>query len=424
MDAHSPRTSTTSSRPDKETISQRCRPLVLCFDGMGEQIDKNNTNISQLFAMLSKDNCNKQMVYYQTSIGTYTAKDVFGGVSSSVVQTLDSVFPETIDDHLKDAYEFLMENYYAGDKICVFGFSRGAYTARALVGMLLKVGLLPPSNIRHIGYAYKVFLQGGKADEGQARDFKECFSINVGVEFVGIWDSFGPWGVSGANISFAGHNNTIKTIRHALSLDERRALFQTNLWASTETTDTDVQEVWFAGCHSDVGGGTLSEKPEKAGRSVPPEACPSLSRISLRWMIRECFKAQTGILFSAELLHGLGMDIDLLSSLTEHTSEEKEDVFSVISPREKEEELRDALIPIKDQLKSMRHWWLLEVLPLRRRSTTDNDRQVRRIVVNLWRPRQISQQSKGTRIHRSVETKMAAGYKPKAKWEAEPSWVD
>lgn len=106
-----------------------------------------------------------------------------------------------------DGYEFLMQNCkfdagrarrpYAhqipfrtdmdGDRICIFGFSRGAYTARALAGMLHKVGLLPASNHQQVPFAYKMFTRADPLGWEQSNAFKEAFSIDVTIEFIGVW---------------------------------------------------------------------------------------------------------------------------------------------------------------------------------------------------------------------------------------------
>ena len=75
----------------------------------------------------------------------------------------------------------------AGDKICLFGFSRGAYIASALAGMLHKVGLLPPWNIQQVPFAYKMYKSGGDDQDLQRKEFKNHFSIHVDIDFIGVW---------------------------------------------------------------------------------------------------------------------------------------------------------------------------------------------------------------------------------------------
>lgn len=83
-------------------------------------------------------------------------------------------------------YEFLMNNYCNGDKISIFGFSRGAYTARALAGMLTKVGLLPRDNTEQVPFAWKMYTDTGK-DANLAAGFKQSFCRSVEIDFLGVW---------------------------------------------------------------------------------------------------------------------------------------------------------------------------------------------------------------------------------------------
>ncbi|KAF4596095.1 hypothetical protein EYR38_007469 [Pleurotus pulmonarius] len=113
-------------------------PPVHPFDGTGDQFDEDNSNIVQLFSLLKKDNSDVQMVYYQAGIGTYTSPNIATPLMAKMSKTLDEMVAWNLDRHVMDGYEFLMQNYKADDRICIFGFSRGAYTARALAGMIHK----------------------------------------------------------------------------------------------------------------------------------------------------------------------------------------------------------------------------------------------------------------------------------------------
>ncbi|KIN92623.1 hypothetical protein M404DRAFT_810028, partial [Pisolithus tinctorius Marx 270] len=193
-------------------------------------------------------------------------------------------------------------------------------TTGILTGSRLhKVGLLPRCNHQQVQFAYEMYSRDDREGWRQSRAFKKAFSIDVNVEFVGVWDTINCIGIVPRRLPFTRSNNKIRYFRHALSLDEQRARFIPSFWHQTietnndtqavrqgetphtwcedleyrfsqSTTPTDAQEVWFAGCHRDVGGG-----------AVKNGARHSLSRISLRWMIRECFKARTGILFQRSM---------------------------------------------------------------------------------------------------------------------------
>ncbi|KAI0829012.1 hypothetical protein BC628DRAFT_1337562 [Trametes gibbosa] len=204
------------------------RTLVLCFDGTGDQFDSDNSNVVKFFSLLKKDDRREQMVYYQTGIGTYTTPQVTTAVGRAFSKTLDEMVAWNLDAHVMSGYEFLMQNYEAGDKICLFGFSRGAYTARALAGMLHKVGLLPPDNFQQIPFAYKMYSRTDALGWKQSTAFKKAFSIDVDIEFIGVWDTVCSVGVIPHRLPFTTSNTAIRTFRHALSLDERRAKFKAN----------------------------------------------------------------------------------------------------------------------------------------------------------------------------------------------------
>lgn len=84
-------------------------------------------------------------------------------------------------------YSFLMDNYRNGDKISIFGFSRGAYTARALAGMLTKVGLLPKDNTEQVPFAWQWYTKTDATSLIQAEGFKKVFARSVEIDFLGVW---------------------------------------------------------------------------------------------------------------------------------------------------------------------------------------------------------------------------------------------
>jgi len=506
------------------------RTLVLCFDGTGDQFDADNSNIVQLFSMLKKDDRTQQMVYYQAGIGTYTSPQVATPLMAKLSKTLDEMVAWNLDAHVMDGYEFLMQNYEAGDKICLFGFSRGAYTARALAGMIHKVGLLPACNHQQVPFAYRMFTDTSETGWAQSTAFKKAFSIDVDIEFIGVFDTVCSVGIIPHTLPFVTSNTAVKTFRHAVSLDERRAKFKANLFnrptkkeqqlgtkegdmpkagadpslqeaiahqmeeaaakahaahphkkrpgnkqrelerqfsmAETSSLETDVLEVWFAGCHCDIGGG-----------SVPNDTRHSLARIPLRWMIRQCFLTNTGIRFHAELLKTVGLDPESLWPVVKerpemittsprvpppatlsstikssHTRESTQTLInyanegaSTSAPSigysgaadlgmltEEEEDLADALSPIYDQLSLKWGWWLLEVLPLKHKvQREDDDLWINDYYLNLGRGRKIPKQKRrGFYVHRTVKLRREAEgleggkYEPKAHFKVDPTWVD
>jgi len=497
------------------------RTLVLCFDGTGDQFDSDNSNVVQFVSLLAKKDRYKQMVYYQAGIGTYTSPQIAGRVSSAVYKTLDAMVATDLDAHVMAGYEFLMQNYIAGDKICIFGFSRGAYTARSLAGMIHKVGLLTPDNRQQVPFAYKMYTTKTKKGWSQATPFKRAFAIDVKIEFLGVWDTVDSVGLIPKRLPFTTSNKHVRNFRHAVSLDEHRAKFRANLWnrpnaheadlgthsddeekvvhsappllkhnfsTSTSSTSngdrkldnldekysekgeihskkaeqpwtTDIEEVWFAGCHADVGGGSVKNKTPN-----------SLARIPLRWMVRECFKARTGIMFRSQGLRDIGLDPSMLypevkprpppllvgsrsyqevpkepSLIRRWLSRDKSEdaatrkATSSESDRvppgsEEEEDLKDALSPIYDQLELKRSWWILEYIPLNFRYQKGNNEWVNFVALNFGKQRFIpKQQTWGVKVHRTVKSRMDAAppegkkkkkYSPKPYLAVEPTWID
>ncbi|KAJ6551625.1 hypothetical protein B0H19DRAFT_1073287 [Mycena capillaripes] len=309
------------------------RTLIVLLDGTGDKDDKDATNIVLLHEMLYNGkkhpaNDNKQLVHYKPGIGADTTES-YRGVAYYLyrkAKTLtDQAVATSFDVHLIEAYNWLAKKYQDGDKICIFGFSRGAYTARALAGMLNAMGLLIKKEAASAEEVYTLYKKHHSLpSEEKARDIawvalqEEWKSYRTRrkvktpfVEFLGCWDSVNSVGMFD-NISLAhtATNNIVRTFRHALALDERRTKFRKNLWRKPSVVEnsqpngdicpwvvTDVEEVWFAGCHCDVGGG-----------SVLNGTRPNLAHIPLRWMIRECFKARTGMIFSAAELAKLGIE--------------------------------------------------------------------------------------------------------------------
>ncbi|KAG8876165.1 hypothetical protein FRB97_004372, partial [Tulasnella sp. 331] len=114
------------------------RTLILCFDGTTNEFGTDNTNVIKLFQLLKKDDPGTQLVYYQPGIGTYERPGTTMGIYLKISEILDEAFAWYLDAHIMGGYSFLMQHYRKGDRICLFGFSRGAYTARSLAGMLHK----------------------------------------------------------------------------------------------------------------------------------------------------------------------------------------------------------------------------------------------------------------------------------------------
>ena len=263
--------------------------IVVCCDGTGNEFGDNNSNVVKLCSMLVTNE--RQVTYYHPGVGTMgspTARTQLGK-GWDVVRGL--AFGYGITDNIADAYRYLMETYEAEDRIFLFGFSRGAYTARALGGLLHMFGLLHPGNEGLIPYITEKFATHTKQAQGMthtfqvAEGFKRTYCQDVLLHFVGVWDTVSSvgWISDPLVIPYTANNPIMKTGRHAVSLDERRCFFRDNLWGPPlQPSDPayrvpqDIKQVWFAGVHSDVGGSY-------------PEGESGLSKITLEWMLREAW---------------------------------------------------------------------------------------------------------------------------------------
>ncbi|THH01373.1 hypothetical protein EW026_g1303 [Hermanssonia centrifuga] len=378
--------------------------------------------------MLKKDDRRQQMVYYQAGIGTYTSPHIATPIVNKMSKIMDGAVAWNLSAHVLAGYEFLMQNYEAGDKICIFGFSRGAYTARALAGMISTVGVLPACNHQQVPFAYKMYKT---KNWHQTSKFRETFSMDVPIEFLGVWDTVSSVGIIGRSLPFTMQCRTLKTFRHAISADERRAKFKPNLFRHPGDSpwQTDVREVWFAGCHCDVGGG-----------SVKNDVDHNLARIPLRWMIRECFRTNTGILFLTKSLRDISLDPE---SLYPEVIVRPEPLFTppilpAVAKKQKralteeEADAIDALCPIYDQLRMKPFWWMLEVMPVKRWVRTEEKKWLKEYTfMNLGRGRKLYREgSDGLFLHRTMKIRMEAldlkdgPYLPRAKFQTEPTWVD
>jgi uncharacterized protein (DUF2235 family) len=257
------------------------RNIILCFDGTNNEYAAVNTNVVKIYAMLDRTNIN-QFAYYQPGIGTFAPPGVWGKFKKWFITRLDLAIAWLLEDHVCDGYRFLMRYHQDGDQIFVIGFSRGSYTARALAGMIHKVGLLSQGNEELVPFAWNTYKT--KQDPGVAEGFKQTFCKDIKIKFLGLFDTVSSvgWAWQPQYLPYTANNPSVEVVRHAVALDERRSYFVQNLWG--KDPPTDVKQVWFAGVHCDIGGGYI-------------EADCGLSKLSLQWMIDQA-KA-SGVRFDA-----------------------------------------------------------------------------------------------------------------------------
>lgn len=291
------------------------RNIVICLDGTSNEPESGTTNVARLYAVAAKSD--SQVVYYDPGVGTMGARGAVTPLAKRATVFAGLVIGYGVRDNLEEAYTFLMQQHRQGDRIFVFGFSRGAYTARALTGMLRTVGLLRPGAENLVPYAVKLYTKGGKHQDNREshappvplteaerkeeqaywkvrRDFAARFgnpdfphsfdTRQHQVHFLGVWDTVKSIGWLNwrarwqeAQWPFTRKIVNVGTARHALAIDERRRPFPAYRF-HPEIESVDQQEMWFAGVHSDVGG------------HFPDDH--RLSDIALSWMVEEARAAE------------------------------------------------------------------------------------------------------------------------------------
>lgn len=273
------------------------------------------SNVLKLYRILQKTP--SQRVYYNPGIGTIGQQDAW----QRALQKVRGVFGLTtgygLDDEVLNAYRFLMSTYEKGDKLYFFGFSRGAYTVRVLAAFMHVMGLLPRDQLNLATYAFTAYKKAsadigsqqtganglGSGDDDStpleaAWDFSRVAGGEpVPIEFIGVWDTVASVIVprwdrlvpSLQMLRFTRTNPSVRNFRQAIAIDERRRMFRLNRWTDPQehrpnayqpnsTIAQSIRQVWFAGVHSDVGGGYQ-------------ESESGLAKFPLIWMINQASKA-------------------------------------------------------------------------------------------------------------------------------------
>ena len=261
--------------------------IIICCDGTWsspDQKSKDNkprpTNVAKLFEAISPYDMggNPQIVHYIPGVGTRRWERIKGGG-----------FGYGISDNIREGYKVICSNYEEGDRIFLFGFSRGAYAARSIAGFIHNLGIIRRVNIYKLNEAYQYYRDKTpewKPGSEKSDAYQKAYGWpSKDIHFVGVWDTVGSLGVPyGVVLSWiidklfqCGFHDTklsssIQSACHAVAIDERRWPFRPTLWQlgpSHVSHASDFEERWFKGVHSDVGGGY-------------PET--GLSDIALDWM--------------------------------------------------------------------------------------------------------------------------------------------
>jgi uncharacterized protein (DUF2235 family) len=260
--------------------------LVMCCDGTWNSPDQLNsgqpapTNVTRLaLAMSSSDAAGvAQRLFYHRGVGTNRGQRLRGGA-----------FGLGLARDVRDTYRFLVENFEPGDELFFFGFSRGAFTARSTAGFVRNSGILRPEHADRISDAYALYHSRQAHPRGvEATLFRRSYSYETRIRFIGVWDTVGALGIPLTGLPVADLYNrryqfhdtdlstTVDAAFQALAIDEKRGPFRPAIWnRQASPVPQDVEQVWFAGVHCDVGGGYADH---------------ALSDIPLLWMVDKATK--------------------------------------------------------------------------------------------------------------------------------------
>ncbi len=267
------------------------RNLVVCCDGTGNIWgNDSDTNVVKLARLLLKNN--QQILYYDPGVGTSNSYPSIGWINqikSRAIKILGLALGGGIYENIGQAYGFLVEHYQPGDHVFLFGFSRGAFTARCVGGMVNLFGIVQRGAETMIPTLTRIYFQPiegvggtGKTRKEYGEDIRAVFALgghDARVHFLGVWDTVSTvGGLPGwkKNITSSGtiRGKHYDHVRHAVAFHEYRFAYAPRLF--TDDNDNQLtpslQQLWFAGAHSDVGGSYNED---------------GLSNCSLKWMVEE-----------------------------------------------------------------------------------------------------------------------------------------
>jgi membrane protease YdiL (CAAX protease family) len=387
------------------------RKLVVLLDGTGNEIKTNLSNVLKFYMCLDKNEA--QRVYYDPGVGTIGTPGWWSQLKVQLQGLLGLALGYGLDDNVLDAYSWLCRTWEQGDEIYLHGFSRGAYTARVLAGFIHMCGLLRPDQLDLCGYALVAYKRSAdESDLGIGENFRRIADTRrVTIRFIGVWDTVSSVITPRADrfylpslqtLPYTRSNPSVHTFRHAISIDEKRQLFRLNHWKDPQrfiadprnrdvTEAQDIRQTWFAGVHSDVGGGY-------------PESASALSKYPLLWMIEEA-----GEKGRADGGSGLAFDEKMVDRLARGINPPDPEFLYV--PPSPEGELHASLTG---------PWWLFEGLP---KYYTLKEWPERRVLFDFYlpraEPRPIPNRPWGRHVdpffvHSSVLARIAAvpGYRP------------
>lgn len=254
--------------------------IVVCSDGTWNRPEQNTKDSASNVLKLSRRietqrGAHSQQVFYDWGLGSYHDA-LRGGISG-----------HGLDKNVLDAYRYIVHNYDDDSQLFLFGFSRGAYTVRALCGLINNIGILHSQYGEKITEAWQIYKSSHRRDHPKgerALAFANNYSHSTKrIRFVGVWDTVGALGIPFSMLGWLSDDDefydtalssNIQIARQALALDERREDFAPALWQPRD--DVDLKQVWFAGVHSDVGGGYPKDRQGLFSADTP-----------LAWLLKE-----------------------------------------------------------------------------------------------------------------------------------------
>ncbi|MBJ6123640.1 DUF2235 domain-containing protein [Sphingomonas mollis] len=236
------------------------KTLVVCCDGTWNTPDQagrptNVTKMARAILPRAADG-SPQLVYYDKGVGTGNRLDRFLGGTLGI----------GLGENVQDAYRFLALNYEPGDRLAMFGFSRGAFTVRSLAGLVGLAGLLRKGDLDRMPAVWEYYRTKPADRRNDFLDQRWIEDRRPGVDLLGVWDTVGALGIPGNVLGRIGRRRyefhdvklgrTTKQAYQALAVDEFRRSFVPAVWdTSSIGSDQRVEQVWFVGAHSNVGGG-------------------------------------------------------------------------------------------------------------------------------------------------------------------------
>jgi uncharacterized protein (DUF2235 family) len=248
------------------------RKLILLFDGTWNN-RKDSTNVVRMRNAIAStgEHDPEQPCFYDAGVGTHWYDRLTGGA-----------FGRGLSENIQQGYQWLAGKHQPGDEIYIFGFSRGAYTARSLVGLIRKCGILNSPEQAMVEQAYDLYRDKNVApDDAKAVSFRSSHSRETRVRFIGVWDTVGALGIPVSHVPFSKdyyrwHDTDLSKIvdyaYHAIAVDENRKDYAVAVWTKIKPENIEVEQEWFIGAHANVGGGY---------DKMPPDTLPNLP---LRWM--------------------------------------------------------------------------------------------------------------------------------------------